>query len=262
MKINILTYNLRYDNPQDGINSWENRKEAVATLIRGYEADIFCVQECMQSQKDYLQQQFPTHDLVGVGRSDGWLEGEMVNIFYNKSRFQRLENGDFWLSETPHVIGSRSWGSALPRLVSWIKLYDTVAGKAFYVFNTHFDHKSVQARQKSAQLLQAKVAEIAGAYLALITGDFNLTPAESTYTDLACHFADLKATLPAQPNPTTTFNGFGNAGVAGLWIDYVFTNLPNMLKTNRYQVLTDKINNRFPSDHFPILVDWEWADTE
>lgn len=257
MQINLMTYNLRYDNPKDGSNSWENRKKNVATLIQNYQVDILCVQECMQSQKDYLEQNFSQFSLVGVGRNDGWLEGEMVNIFYNHTRFEKQANGDFWLSETPEVIGSSSWGSALPRLASWIKLYDKQVGKSFFVFNTHFDHKSLEARRESALLLHKKVKEIAGNALALITGDFNLTPAESTYSTLAYEWIDLRKALPTPPKQTTTFNGFGTTGIEGLWIDYIFANTPHLLKINAYKVIDEKIQNIFPSDHFPILLHWE-----
>jgi endonuclease/exonuclease/phosphatase family metal-dependent hydrolase len=258
MNMRLLTYNLRYDNPADGINAWENRKEAVATLIRNYEVDILCVQECMQSQKDYLESAFPEYGLVGVGRSDGWLGGEMVNIFYRTARFEKQANGDFWLSETPDVIGSTSWESALPRLASWIRLYDRVAGKVFYVFNTHFDHQSGQARRESAKLLIRKMTEIAGEHTAFLTGDLNLTLSDSTYTFLASQCTDLRICLPALPTERTTFNGFGSAGVAGLWIDYVFSTQPEAFKIHAYKVIQDKINGRFPSDHFPIWVDFEF----
>lgn len=257
----ILTYNIRYDNPQDGANIWHNRRDAVMSLIRKSGAHIFCVQECMSWQKDYLEKSFPEFGLVGVGRADGWLEGEMVNIFYHKTLFDCWANGDFWLSETPNSIGSVSWGSALPRLVSWIKLWDKQKQKAFFVFNTHFDHESQQARQKSAYLLHQKVLEIAGEHTALITGDFNLTPSESTYKILVSAFNDLKNDAPNKPKQKATFNGFTTAGMGNLWIDYIFAHKPEAISVQSYTVLDDKINGIFPSDHFPILLDFDWATT-
>jgi endonuclease/exonuclease/phosphatase family metal-dependent hydrolase len=251
----ILTYNVRYDNPHDGINAWENRKNAVIALIKETGAEIFCVQECLKNQKDDLEQAFPTFGLVGVGRADGWLKGEMVNIFYNTERFKRIFNGDFWLSETPHVIGSLSWGSALPRVVSWVKLYDKKTDNSFFVFNTHFDHISDLARENSALLLHQKVKELAGEHTAFITGDFNLTPKDATYKLLTNQFMDIKTLSPTSPKQNTTFNNFGKTGVSGHWIDYIFTNYPQNVTVKAFEIIETKMNQRFPSDHFPILVE-------
>ncbi len=254
----ILTYNVRYDNPSDGIYAWKNRKEDLVSLIRSTKADVFCVQECLQNQKEDLEQAFPDFGLVGVGRADGWLGGEMVNIFFNKQRFTKIQNGDFWLSETPHTIGSISWGSALPRIVSWIQILDSHTSKSFFVFNTHLDHLSSLARFNSVHLIHQKIREIAKEKISFITGDFNLTPNESTYKLLTEFFTDLKTLSPTPPKQNSTFNHFGNTGVSGEWIDYIFTNAPDQILLNSFEVIDIKINQRFPSDHFPILSDIEF----
>lgn len=254
MNLTLLTYNIRYDNPDDGLNVWTNRREALVSLIQSCEPDIFCVQEALNDQKMYLHHAFPAFGLVGVGRTDGWLRGEMCNIFYRKDRFEKIANGDFWLSETPHVIGSQSWGSALPRIASWIKLLDKDTKQAFFVFNTHFDHESLRARQESAHLLHQKIGEMAGESRAFLTGDFNLPPKENTYKFLTTYFTDLRTLAPTLPTQTSTFNGFGKEAVAGWWIDYVFTNHKEGLEVKSFDVLETKINNRFPSDHFPLVV--------
>lgn len=254
MKINLLSYNIRYDNPLDGVNIWDNRKMDLCALIAQQNPSIFCIQEAQKSQKDFLEMQFPNFGLVGVGRSDGWENGEMVNIFYDKNIFEKLENGDFWLSDTPELVGSCTWGNRLPRLVSWIKLQEKTTNNILFVFNTHFDHESLNARQKSVTLLHQKVQEIAGNHLAFITGDFNLTPSESTYKMLKNVFFDTKILFNKNIPQTSTFNNFGTNAVSNLWIDYIFSNQKDTFTIENFEVIDTKINNRFPSDHFAILI--------
>ncbi len=252
--LTLISYNIRYDNPKDGVNAWENRKQNVVALLKTQNPDVFCVQEVTQTQKDYLETQFPDFGLVGVGRADGWLGGEMVNIFYAKNRLEKISNGDFWLSDTPDIIGSCTWGNRLPRLASWICLWDKVEERTFFVFNTHFDHESLEARQKSATLIYQKINEIAGENLAFLTGDFNLTPSENTYKMLASCFSDLCHIAPISPKQITTFNNFGARGVSNMWIDYIFCNQKTNLQVESFEVIDTKIDNRFPSDHFPLVV--------
>lgn len=255
--LTILTYNIRYNNPNDGANSWENRKYDVAQLISDQNPNVFCLQETQQSQKDFLETQFQNFGLVGVGRADGWLGGEMVNIFYEKNRFEKLSNGDFWLSDTPDVVGSCTWGNRLPRLVSWIQLLEKSTNHIFFVFNTHFDHESLPARQKSTKLLHQKITEIAGNYPAFIAGDFNLTPNESTYKSLITYFEDAKSLSPMLPLQNTTFNNFGKKGITNMWIDYIFLSQKNTYKVKNYQVIDALYNGKFPSDHFALKLEVE-----
>ena len=43
--IKLMTYNIRYDNPNDGDNNWDNRKETLVNQILFYKPDIVGTQE-------------------------------------------------------------------------------------------------------------------------------------------------------------------------------------------------------------------------
>ncbi len=256
--INLMTYNIRYDNPADGVNVWANRKEAVAKLIKTKSVHVLGVQEALYQQVIDLQQTLPHFDWVGVGRDNGGQHGEFMAIFYDKDALELIEHGHFWLSETPHIAGSCAWETACPRMVTWAKLKEKQTEQVFYHFNTHLDHKSRQARRESIYLLNKKISEIAGQTRAILTGDFNLTPKEAEYTLLTDYFTDLRTKFPEKNFNNSTFNNFGQQGVSGMTIDFIFAHLSRYLVCHSFDILENKYNNRFPSDHFPLLVTLEF----
>ena len=113
-----MTYNIRYDNPGDGINSWDNRKEFVSLLMRFHGADIVCIQEGLVQQVRYLHNALEGFDFCGVGRDDGKEAGEFSAIYFRKEMFDLLADSTFWLSLTP-ARPSKGWDAALPRIVTW-----------------------------------------------------------------------------------------------------------------------------------------------
>ena len=136
-KLRVMTFNIRYDNPSDGVNRWRNRRDAVAAIIRKNNVDIVGMQEVLKSQLEDLQQRLPDHKAYGVGRDDGRNKGEFSPTFFSNRRYALLDSGTFWLSETPETPGSKSWDAAITRIVSWLKLRDKTAGLEFFFFNTH-----------------------------------------------------------------------------------------------------------------------------
>lgn len=271
--IRVLSFNIRYNNPDDGIHAWPNRKDHVAGLIRFHGADLVGVQEALKGQVDTLAARLPGYGWFGVGRADGASEGEFSAIFYREDRFEVLDEGTFWLSETPDSAGSRGWDAALPRIVTWGHLRDRTSGEAFYYFNTHFDHRGERARLESARLLRTRIGEIAGSEPFIVTGDFNATPGSPPYealtdvgdtdggdTDVGDQAAApialrdaYHATADAPYGPTETFHGFEVGGATGGRIDYVFVS--EDVRVLRYGVLTDHEAGRYPSDHLPVLAD-------
>lgn len=259
--IRVLSFNIRYNNPGDSIHAWPNRKDHVANLIRFHDADLIGVQEALKDQVDTLAARLPGYGWFGVGRADGDAAGEFSAIFYREDRFEVLDQGTFWLSETPDSAGSRGWDAALPRIVTWGHLRDRTSEETFYHFNTHFDHLGEEARLESARLLRERLREIAGDRPFLLTGDFNTTedaPPYHTLTDVradsavALHDAYYATSTPPY-GPTETFHGFEVGGTTGGRIDYVFVS--EDVRVLRYGVLTDHRQGRYPSDHLPVLVD-------
>lgn len=250
--INVASYNLRYNTPNDGVNAWPNRKENVKGLIRFHEFDIFGVQEALVGQlKDVAE--LPEFAYYGKGRDDGKEGGEHSAIFYKKDRFKLLKSGDFWLSETPDKPGLGWDAKCCNRICSWAQFEDVNTKKKFYFFNVHFDHQGVEARRQSGHLMVKKIKEIAGNNTAILTGDFNSSPDTEQIKTIAGVLNDTHdVTKQAPYGPEGTFNSFKFDAEMKTRIDYIFVS--KNVDVLKYGVLTDSKEQRYPSDHQPVLV--------
>jgi endonuclease/exonuclease/phosphatase family metal-dependent hydrolase len=251
--LELITYNIRMNTPDDGEHAWPHRKADVAALFRFHQADIFCVQEALPEQMDDLAAVFPDFTYEGVGRDDGKRQGEFSAVFFNHEKFKKLEGGTFWLSETPGEC-SFGWDAACRRVCSWVKLEDTDAGTVFYVFNTHFDHRGVEARKESARLILVKIEEIAGTERPVVLcGDFNLPPESAPVSLIQTRLHDaFRVSQSAPYGSVATYHGFTYDESPGKRIDYVFVS--DHVKVLRYGGLTDSRDRSFFSDHLPVLV--------
>jgi len=253
-QMNIITYNIRLNTPDDGINAWPNRIKMVTGLLRFHEADIFGMQEALFGQIKDIESEMPGFEWVGVGRDDGEKAGEFSPIFFNTEKFILIDHGHFWLSENCDKPGL-GWDAACNRIVTWGKFQSKVTGKKFFVFNTHFDHAGVEARKNSALLIRDKIREITGdqGFPVMLTGDFNLTPESEPIIRIKKYLADSRD-ISAEPpyGPVGTFNGFKPGTEGNHRIDYIFVN--DGVKVLKYAVLSYEIDNRSPSDHLPVFV--------
>ncbi len=254
--LKVMTLNLRYANPGDSLNAWENREGLVRSYITGDKPDIIGMQEVLLNQYVYLDSVLNEYSSVAVGRDDGAKGGEMNPIFYRKERFDMVRTITFWLSETPEVPGSISWGSSLPRIVTWLELVDKNTHEHFFCFNTHFAHDSDSARVESSKLLLDEVNKISSGFPFIITGDFNMLPNSKGYGILTgpdesvpllkdSYFISQKR--PA--GPSFTFNGFSDKPGAGR-IDYIF--VKNGMKVLDYSTVVKKSKGIYISDHWPV----------
>lgn len=244
------SYNIRYDNVGDGVNTWSNRKEWVKELIRFYEWDVFGTQEALRNQVDQLAE-MSEYGHVGVGRDDGKSGGEHTAIFFKKSRFELLSNGDFWFSETPEKP-SKGWDAMLNRVCSWAKLKDKQTGKTFFFFSAHFDHKGAVARVESSKLMLKKIEEIAKGAPTVFVGDLNARPDTEIISILDSKLKDsFKATVQPPYGPVGTANGFDWERPLDTRIDYIFVT-PG-IEVQKYGSLCDSKEKRYPSDHLPIM---------
>lgn len=248
--LNVLSYNIRYNNPRDSVNAWPNRKEWVSSLVKFYDTDILCIQEGLADQVDYLKSA-TGFAVEGVGRDDGQRAGEFVAIYYNPSRFVKRVSGHFWLSETPDVP-SKGWDAAIVRLCSWVRLYDKVRKQEFYVFNTHYDHMGTVARFRSSELIQKQILLIAGDFPVILTGDLNVTPETEAVAVIKTFLSDARE-VSQEPayGPEGSFNGFNFTAPLKQRIDYIFTS--KQFKVLKYGILSDSKDQRYPSDHLPVL---------
>ncbi|GGK47289.1 MULTISPECIES: endonuclease/exonuclease/phosphatase family protein [Flavobacteriaceae] len=253
--LNIMTYNIRYDNPNDGENQWSKRKEFLSNQIAFNEVDIFGIQEGLQHQVTYLDSVFVDYNYIGIGRDDGKTKGEYSAIFYNSKKFKVIESNTFWLSDTPNEI-SVGWDASMERICTY-GLFETIETKRpFFVFNTHFDHIGTKARLNSAKLILQKIAEFNSNNLpVLVLGDFNLTPETAPIQQLSKELNDSKIVSRLEPfGPTGTFNGFKFNEPVIARIDYIFTSKNNM-SVEKYAVLSDSKDCKYPSDHLPVIIE-------
>jgi endonuclease/exonuclease/phosphatase family metal-dependent hydrolase len=256
-EISVMTFNIRYDNPADGDNRWEARIPVIQDYMQRIAPDIAGMQEVLHHQVVGLLDMMPGYAFVGRGRDDGRQGGEYSPIFYREDRFLLRDHSQFWLSEAPDEPGSRSWDAAITRVASWAALEDRKNGKLIYVFNTHFDHRGVEARLRSIELISEKISEIAGTAPVIVTGDFNIRKESDDYyfmIDVFHQRNGLKNSELISRAPVTgaesTFNGFRTDSAPGV-IDFIFVN--GNFEVDYYRVDEVIDNGVFISDHWPVV---------
>ncbi len=250
----FMTYNIRYANPGDSVNYWENRKEELASQIAFYEPDVFGIQEGLPGQVEFLDNQLEEYDWYGVGRDDGKSKGEFSAIYFKKTKFSVLQKETFWLSPTPEKP-SKGWDAALPRICTAI-LFELKADpqQKFWVFNTHFDHRGDEARLQSVDVILKKINTLnKGGYPAIVMGDLNLTPDTPPIQKLFSALNDSRAVSDLVFGPVGTWSSFDVQKVLDRRIDYIVVS--DKVKVSKYAVLTDNRDLRNYSDHLPVFIE-------
>lgn len=252
--LTVTTYNLRFASPNPP-NAWPQRRPLVRELIQNIVPDVLGTQEGVYSQLKDLATDLPEFDWIGLGR-EGGSRGEFMAVFYRKARLEPLAYDHFWLSDTPEVMNSASWGNTYRRMVTWVKFRDRLTAQEFYLFNTHFDHEVQLAREKSAALVRQRVAALQTKLPVLLIGDFNAA-AESNeaYAILTDDqfFADAWLVAPERSGAGVgTFNDFKAAVPGGPRIDWILTR--GEVAVERAEMSTFAPAGQFPSDHFPVTV--------
>ena len=249
----IMSYNIRYDNTWDVENSWTIRKDKVIQILIQYAPSIIGIQEGLLNQVQYLDSCLTNYDYVGVGRDDGKEQGEFCAIYFDTTRYSVLNDSTFWLSETPDTI-SVGWDAALERICTYGLFKDRQTAEEFWVFNTHFDHMGVRAREQSSGLILKMIKKINRRSLPLILmGDFNSIPDSAPVNKIKTDLSDaLQISLEELQGPRGTFNGFDADLPIEKRIDYIFT---GNFKVLSYIHINDRLNNnRHISDHLPVMV--------
>ena len=249
-ELTVLSYNIRYDNPNDGENQWKYRKERVANYIKEIRPDIIGMQEVLKSQLVFLDASLTEFSYVGVGREDGKTKGEYSPILYNSNRLALLQTDTFWLSETPTVI-SVGWDAALERVCTYAQFEHKKTGKKFWVFNTHFDHIGELARIQSAKLIHEKIKKLnLNNFPVIITGDFNLTPNTTPIKILQNAYIDVMQKTSTDTKNYGTFTGFNKLSTGEDRIDYIFQKGFKMLEATHVWLKTT--SGGWASDHHPV----------
>ena len=256
-ELNVMTFNIRYNNKNDSLNAWPYRKDNAASQVKFHNVHILGVQEALHDQMIDMSRSLTKYKYTGVGRDDGKTKGEYSAIFYDTTRLKLIESSTFWLSLTPEVPGSKGWDADITRIVTWAGFKDNISKKIFFVFNTHFDHIGQEARRESAKLVKRRVKEIAGNHPVIITGDFNSHPSDEPIKILMDEndkdkFIDTKAvSMTSHYGPLGTFNGFASKERDNEPIDFVF--IKGKWKVLQHATLSQTWGGRFSSDHFPVF---------
>lgn len=229
--------------------AWEKRISLVTRAIKNAAPDIFGVQEAHIGWMKALKEKLPSYASVGVWRDNGKKKGEFAAVFYKEKKYNNLEEGHFWLSETPNKPGL-GWDADCIRICTWVKLEEKESGKRFLFMNTHLDHIGTLAMQNGAALIAEKASEIAAGLPVILTGDFNVTPGSAPYeTILQGGFTDARI-LAKCTDCGNTYHGYtGTDGVS--LIDYIF--VKGDIAVSRVYTDRKQIKGRFPSDHYPVV---------
>lgn len=254
--LRVMSFNVRYPAKDDGPNRWEFRRDLLVRTILQKNPDIIGSQELFYEQGQYIVENAPEYVWFGISRR-GNQEDEHMGVFYKKDKFRLVDSGNFWLSETPEVPGSRSWGSSLPRMVTWGLFEIKASGRRFYFYNTHFQHtpQGVEARLHSAKLIAERISRLPKAVPLILTGDFNTAPGSEPYQVLEAHLKDAWITAAKRSGPEGTgsrFTGF----TGGRRIDWILYRGP--FKVLETETVTYNENGRYPSDHYPVFAVFEF----
>lgn len=282
----VGSYNIRYKNGGDSVNGnvWEKRCQVICDQVNFMAPEIFGTQEVLHGQLIDMQARLDGYDYIGVGRDDGKTQGEYEAIFYKRACLRLLDQGHFWLSETPDKPGL-GWDAACVRICSWGKFAKMTAtdDEAFFFFNLHMDHVGVVARREAAKLIVAKIREIAHDAPVIVTGDFNVDQTNEIYS-IFVESGILKDSYQAARlrfSENGTFNSFNVDLYTSSRIDHVFVSPGTQV--DAYAVMTDgywvpsldpgimvkghdapqeidfsRYARHLPSDHYPVFVRLNW----
>ena len=251
--LSVMTFNMRYDNPEDGQNNWRFRRERIAGVIKAQEIDVLGTQELLSNQFNDLSGLLTGYQGVGVGRLDGAESGEYCAVFFRKDRFTLLDSGTFWLSETPEVVGSLGWDGACERIATWVVLRDRDGRELFFI-DTHLDHVGQVARDEGVSLLMKRIETLSGGRPVILTGDFNSEPGSSVVALVQKDgvLRDAKAIAQQRSGTDWSFSDFGQIPEAERpLLDYIFVS--GDIEALRYEVLPDTFDGGYVSDHAPVM---------
>ena len=250
----ILCCNIRVDVPVDAEsgNGWDDRKGLFLEVIRAQNADVICLQECRQAHYQYLKRGLPEYESFGLANPDTAFNPTNA-IFFARARFEMISAGGFWLSETPHIPGSKSWDSARPRFVNYVDLRDD-SGKEFRVWNGHLDHIGQVARENQARLITEASDALPENLSQLFTADLNAEASNPAVQNLlAGGWTDTYTAIHGPDDPGFTYHRFIGPAYDGKTrgkIDFILCRGP--VEVTAADIIRDCRDDHYPSDHYFI----------
>ena len=264
--LQVMTFNMKRNYFSFGVNRWRYRMTRIEKIIKDYKPDIIGTQELTYKALQDLQTTLTAYDYVGMGRNGGD-KGEYTAVFYLRDKFELKDHDTFWLSPTPDKP-SRAWFAAFPRIcTTCILTLKEDTEKRLSIFNTHLDHMSYWSRVNSLKLITRKIQEQYKKTFdsVLLMGDFNATPTSLTIRKWDKHREVKREValvnsyherqkLKSEPIGRS-YHGF-RGNVSGKPIDYIFVS-PDF-KIQEIEICRDKVDEYFPSDHYPVVAKIEW----
>ncbi|PKM09391.1 MAG: endonuclease [Gammaproteobacteria bacterium HGW-Gammaproteobacteria-4] len=248
--LRVMTFNVRVPADTD-MNAWVHRREQLVRVIAAEHPDVLGTQELTGEQGEYIAAHLPGYAWFGKDR-DGGTNGEHMGVFYRTDRLQVLRSGDFWLSDTPDVPGSKTWGQPFPRMVTWARFRLRDGGGTFDFFNTHFPYRDqdVRARMLSADAIMQRIGRLPSTARVILAGDFNSGPDTPVYAKLTRALDDAWAMAASRSGPAETFHNF--TGNPDRRIDWILT---RGFATRAARTIATHDGARYPSDHFPVVAE-------
>jgi endonuclease/exonuclease/phosphatase family metal-dependent hydrolase len=252
--LRFMTFNLRFAHRRPP-NLWADRRPAVREVIRSRAPDVIGTQEGLYPQLVDMEMDLPGYRWIGLGRNGG-SRGEFMAIFYRPDRLSSLEFDHYWLSDTPTLIDSRSWGNRVRRMVTWVRFVEHASGAQFYVVNTHLDHESQFSREQSAELICRHARELDPELPIVLLGDFNAPARSGPVYERFTGGAGFQDTWTAVGNPEPSYGTYhafqGLSGAEGHGrIDWILTR--GRVVPMDSEIVTDAPGGQYPSDHFPVV---------
>ncbi len=257
--IRVMSFNVRNSGMDDWLNAWKLREPLFFETIKNDAPDLIGFQEVLADQHDSIAAHLPDYQLSGVARDDGKRAGEWALIAYRTSRFEKLAEGNFWLSEHPDEPGSKSWDAACTRICSWVTLKDRTNNREFLFANTHWDHVGITARMKSAEMIKQRLPALSKSSPVILTGDLNSTE-DDAWVQSLLHPADEKQVRlldsyrevhPKREEDERTFHDF-TGDTKGSRIDFILHS-PEFTAAEASIDHHHSTAGRYPSDHFPVV---------
>lgn len=249
----VMTFNLRYASATPP-NSWPERRPVMRECIRRVAPDLIGTQEGLYPQLTDIASDLPDYAWIGQGR-EGGSHGEFMAVFYRRDRFEPLEYDHFWLSDTPDVVGSSTWGNVNRRMVTWVRFRDRRTRREFYFWNTHLDHAVELAREKGAALIRRRLEALDTGLPLVLTGDFNCADGDSRAWDILVKEGPLTDTWTLAREHVNehlnSFNGFDAPRRDGVRIDWILVR--GTVNVDKAEVFDCSHSGQLPSDHFPVV---------
>jgi endonuclease/exonuclease/phosphatase family metal-dependent hydrolase len=252
MNLCLISSNIRFDNPADGANSWPLRRSLLTSTLLAHKPDIIATQEGRFGQLKEFEELLKDYDIIDQHRS--WIKERMYpTMFVKKGVFEVLKSEDIWLSETPEIAGSLSFGSAFPRLMTWMKVQPKNAKVNFLVINTHLDHIKKETRAAQIKVLAKEIKRIKEPNSVLvIMGDFNDSPESEVRQSLMTEFPDLvDAWKKFHQGEETSHHKFDGLCPDGSRIDWML--IEKKVQIESCEMDKSQSEGRYPSDHFPVV---------